>query len=211
MSDMVQTFRFWVRLTRSAEATAAHRPPPELGLPAGRPTAGTAGAAGAGRPGRRQAPPVVTSGASTAQGRTPPPDQWGDGGFQECSGLELDTDLREYAEGASNDAVVRRLGRVKLAPIVLKRGMFTGSSDGYADTVMWRWLQGMVSGELPLPRYDGHVEVMDEQLWRVVARWSFDRGLPLKITGPALNAKTGEIAIEELHIAHEGLRMEATP
>ena len=35
----------------------------------------------------------------------------------------------------------------------------------------------------------------------------FDRGLPSKVTGPALNAKTGEIAIEELHIVHEGLRL----
>jgi len=41
----------------------------------------------------------------------------------------------------------------------------------------------------------------------VVARWQFDRGLPAKIRGPELNGKTGEIAIEELHIAHEGLRL----
>ena len=35
----------------------------------------------------------------------------------------------------------------------------------------------------------------------------FERGLPAKIKGPELNAKTGEIAIEELTIAHEGLRL----
>jgi hypothetical protein len=29
----------------------------------------------------------------------------------------------------------------------------------------------------------------------------------MKIRGPELNAKTGEVAIEELHIAHEGLRL----
>jgi hypothetical protein len=33
--------------------------------------------------------------------------------------------------------------------------------------------------------------------------------LPAKIRGPQLNAKTGEIAIEELTIAHEGLRLGA--
>jgi hypothetical protein len=44
---------------------------------------------------------------------------------------------------------------------------------------------------------------------RIQAVWAFDRGLPLKIVGPALNAKTGEIALEELHIVHEGLRLEA--
>jgi len=41
----------------------------------------------------------------------------------------------------------------------------------------------------------------------VRATWMFDRGLPAKIRGPELNAKTGEIAIEELTIAHEGLRL----
>jgi len=40
-----------------------------------------------------------------------------------------------------------------------------------------------------------------------VAIWHFDRGLPAKVVGPQLNGKTGEIAIEELHIAHEGLRL----
>ena len=37
--------------------------------------------------------------------------------------------------------------------------------------------------------------------------WSFERGLPLKVVGPSLNARTGDIAVEELHIAHEGLRL----
>jgi tail tube protein gp19 len=36
----------------------------------------------------------------------------------------------------------------------------------------------------------------------------FSRGLPSKLRGPQLNAQSGEIAIEELTIAHEGLRLE---
>ena len=44
-------------------------------------------------------------------------------------------------------------------------------------------------------------------LEEVVATWQFERGVPAKVRGPELNAKTGEIAIEELHIAHEGLRL----
>jgi phage tail-like protein len=58
----------------------------------------------------------------------------------------------------------------------------------------------------PVRRYDGLIEVMSTGD-NVVARWEFDRGLPARIKGPELNAKTGEIAIEELHIAHEGLRL----
>ena len=137
----------------------------------------------------------------------------GDGYFAECSGLELEADVRDYLEGGRNDAVVRRVGRVKLVPIVLKRGMFVVSlsagSPGYADTQLWDWLTGMVRGELPIPRYNGMVQVLEpkKNSQREVARWTFTRGLPSKVTGPSLNAKTGEIAIEELHIVHEGLQL----
>jgi phage tail-like protein len=131
----------------------------------------------------------------------------GNGEFAECSGLELESDIREYLEGGRNDGVVRRVGRVKLVPVVLKRGMFVGSSGGHADSQIWDWLTGMVSGRLPIPRYNGMVRVMTPNGQREVARWKFIRGLPSKVTGPSLNAKTGEIAIEELHIVHEGLRL----
>ena len=56
-----------------------------------------------------------------------------------------------------------------------------------------------------MPRYDGLVQVFAPDKSREVARWSFRRGLPSKVTGPSLNATTGEIAVEELHIVHEGL------
>jgi phage tail-like protein len=131
----------------------------------------------------------------------------GDGGFSDCSGLELQTDVREYLEGGRNDGVVRRVGRVKLVPLVLKRGMFLPGRDATADSSLWDWLTGMVSGVLPVPRYDGEVEIQDRSGQRVNARWTFDRALPSKVAGPTLNAKTGEIAIEELHLLHEGLRL----
>ncbi|TCN32773.1 phage tail-like protein [Kribbella orskensis] len=146
----------------------------------------------------------------------PKADALGDGGFAECSGLELEADVREYLEGGRNDGVVRRVGRVKLQPIVLKRGMFTPRSEPGSPVAgavvrpeLWEWLQGVVSGQLPVPRYNGVIEVMDSTYTWPMATWTFVRGLPLKVVGPALNAKTGEIAIEELHIAHEGLRLES--
>ena len=57
-----------------------------------------------------------------------------------------------------------------------------------------------------ITRYDGIVEVFDVGE-TVAARWTFTRGLPMKIAGPQLNARTGEVAIEELTIAHEGLTL----
>lgn len=129
----------------------------------------------------------------------------GDGGFQECTGLEVEMDVQEYLEGGRNDGVIRRAGRAKYSPLVLKRGMFFSNGQG-VNRDFWKWLQGAVAGERPLARYDGIIQVMSEGE-TVVATWVFDRGVPLKIRGPELNAKTGEVAIEELHIAHEGLRL----
>jgi phage tail-like protein len=131
----------------------------------------------------------------------------GDGAFQECSGLELEADIREYLEGGRNDGVIRRVGRVKLQPIILKRGMFSPEAGKPVNAELWAWLQDMVAGR-GVRRISGTIRVgasrKDES---ALATWRFDRGLPAKISGPALNAKTGEIAIEELHILHEGLRL----
>lgn len=136
-------------------------------------------------------------------------DVLGNGGFQECTGLEIEMDIQEYQEGGRNNGVIRRAGRAKFQPIVLRRGMFFESGDGDAgqvNTDLWRWTQGIINGERPIPRYDGIIYVKSQDN-SVRATWVFERGLPSKIKGPELNGKTGEIAIEELTIAHEGLHL----
>lgn len=147
--------------------------------------------------------PAAVGGAPNTAG-----EQFGDGAFQEVTGLELSMDVGEYLEGGRNDGVIRRAGRARYAPIILKRGMFhgTGSPPG-VNRDLWAWIQDCFAGVRPIRRYDGAIEVMARGSDDVVATWTFDRGLPLRLRGPELNAKTGEIAIEELHIAHEGLRL----
>jgi phage tail-like protein len=144
--------------------------------------------------------------AGGGQGYTPPRGaaELGNGGFQDCSGLEIEMDVQEYVEGGRNNGTVRRVGRGRYQPVVLKRGMFFGA--GSANTDLWHWMQRILNGERPVPRYDGIVHVMGAD-GTLRATWMFDRGLPTKIRGPELNAKTGEVAIEELTIAHEGLRL----
>ncbi len=129
------------------------------------------------------------------------------GAFQDCSGLEIEMDVQEYQEGGRNNGVVRRVGRAKFAPLVLKRGMFHARESGATvDPALWHWMQRIINGERPVPRYDGVIQVMSPD-GTVRATWMFDRGLPAKIKGPELNARSGEVAIEELTIAHEGLRL----
>jgi phage tail-like protein len=130
---------------------------------------------------------------------------FGDGAFQECSGLEIEQDVQEYLEGGLNDEVIKRVGRAKFQPLVLKRGMLY-SHQGQVDGRLWRWIQEVVGGVRPVMRLGGTVQVMSVRD-DVVVRWEFWKGLPARLRGPELNAKTGEIAIEELHIAHQGLRL----
>ncbi|HCZ15246.1 MAG TPA: phage tail protein [Accumulibacter sp.] len=147
--------------------------------------------------------PGADDGYSPAQGRT----LLGTGAFQECTGLEIEMDIQEYQEGGRNNGTIRRVGRAKYQPLLLKRGMFyQRDGDGQASPELWHWLQRIINGERPVPRHDGIVYVMSADQ-SVRATWMFDRGLPAKIRGPELNARTGEIAIEELTIAHEGLRL----
>jgi phage tail-like protein len=145
--------------------------------------------------------------AQSSAGAAAPADgaRLGDGGFQECSGLDLEIDVQELAEGGRNDGLIRRVGRVRLQPIVLKRGLLYGEAGTNGE--LWSWLQGVIAGVRPVARYDGLVEVLAPDGDDVVATWSFDRGLPAKVSGPQLNARTGDVALEELHIAHEGLRL----
>lgn len=127
-------------------------------------------------------------------------------GFQECSGLDIEMDVQELQEGGRNNGVVRRVGRGKYSNIVLKRGMLF-PAGGTVHNELWRWIQDVLNGERPVVRYDGVIEVKAANGQDTVATWTFDRGLPQKVTGPQLNAKTGDVAIEELTIAHEGLRL----
>ena len=150
--------------------------------------------------------PQIVAGTDVAEDTNalPTGQPLGNGGFQECSGLEVEMDVAEYMEGGRNDGVIQRVGRAKYTKIVLKRGMFY-NQDNQVNAELWKWLQDIVSGK-PVARYDGIIQVKSRDN-HVVATWVFDRGLPAKVRGPELNAKTGEIAIEELHIAHEGLRL----
>lgn len=177
MSYILPAFRFEVSLLRSADVVAGRQNLPGAG--------------------EGYNPPQ--GGQSLAKNSA--------GGFQECNGLEIEMDVQEYQEGGRNNGVIRRVGRAKFQPIVLKRGMFYGADGkGQADPELWHWMQRIINGEYPVPRYDGLIYVKSAE-GTVRATWMFERGLPAKIRGPELNAKTGEIAIEELTIAHEGLRL----
>jgi phage tail-like protein len=204
---LLSTFNFRVALNRSGRGGGGASAGVSAGVSMSASVSASAGlSAGAGVSASAGLSAGASAGIAVGLGAGSSSAQLGDGGFQECTGLQIDMDVHEIQEGGRNDGVVRLAGHGKYTNITLKRGMLYPAGGGAVND-LWGWLQGIVSGQRPVVRYDGVIEVLDAASRNVVATWVFDRGLPAKVMGPQLNAKTGEIALEELTIAHEGLRL----
>lgn len=132
----------------------------------------------------------------------------GAGGFSEVGGLDVEMDVAEFAPGGRNRMVVQRVGRAKLTRLTLKRGMVFNPDAGAnaaVEPAFWSWLADCVGGVLPIRRYDVTIQVMMQN--QAVATWFAQRAVPAKVVGPRLNAMTGDVAIEELQLAHELLKL----
>ncbi|NVD97966.1 phage tail protein [Massilia sp. BJB1822] len=116
-------------------------------------------------------------------------------GFSECSGLEGTLEAHEYQAGGVNGGALRFPTRIKWSNLVLKRGL--GS-----DMMLWDWFHGFVTGKGT--RRDGIVVLQDAQ-HQPHTVWGFRAGLPVKYSGPAMNAMQSSVAIESIEIAHQGL------
>lgn len=116
-------------------------------------------------------------------------------GFSECSGLESTMEVHEYLEGGVNDRVHKFPGRFGFSNITLKRGVTL-------DPQLRVWHDAVRRGEPA--RRDGLIVLLDEGRLPVLS-WKFERGLPIKWSGPGFNAMSSEPSIESLEIAVEKL------
>jgi phage tail-like protein len=115
--------------------------------------------------------------------------------FSECTGLGATLDTEDQREGGRNSAVLKFPTRTTWPPITLRRGVTVGSD-------LLDWLSGFTQGRGR--RRDGTVILLDDRHEPSVV-WCFQRGLPVRWTGPSLNAGRSEVAVESLEIVHEGL------
>jgi phage tail-like protein len=117
-------------------------------------------------------------------------------GFQECSGLDINTEPVEYREGTDPNHMRKLTGLNKFSPIMLKRGI----TDSDA---LWRWQQMAATGRTE--RRNVSIVLVNETGTEEVLRWNLRRAWPSKWTGPSFNATSNDIAIEELEVCHEEL------
>src|SRR5258708_5572718 len=118
-------------------------------------------------------------------------------GFSECSGLSTENDVIEYREGTETQTVRKIPGLHKYTNIVMKRG-YTN------DKQLWNLRKQVIDGKTQ--RKSGSIVLQDESR-KEALRWNFSQGWLKKWDGPTFNAKTNEVAIEMMEIAHEGLTL----
>jgi phage tail-like protein len=119
------------------------------------------------------------------------------GSFSEASGLTVDVQPIEYRDGTDDSTVRKVRGLRKLSNITLKRGI-----TGHVG--FWRWVLTGVNGDVD--RQQGYIALLNEDRVEVM-RWNFNQAWATKYTGPSLNAKNNEIAMETLELAVEDLRI----
>lgn len=123
-------------------------------------------------------------------------------GFQEVSGLGNEITVAEYRNGNEAENHVRKVpGMNKATDVTLKRGV-VGSLN------IFSWIKETREGSQAI-RHTVTIDLMDEAHTGAVMTWKLTNALPMKYTGPTLNAKGGdEVAIEELVLACEKIDVE---
>jgi phage tail-like protein len=118
------------------------------------------------------------------------------GGWQSCSGLEVDFSPEIVQEIGENTFVHYLRGQSRYQQVVLTRAMVSGV--WMSDTV--QWLQAFQ--ERQQTRF---ATITLKDAWNAeVATWRLHGILPVKWQGPTLNASSSDVAVEKLTLAHEG-------
>jgi phage tail-like protein len=118
------------------------------------------------------------------------------GAFSECSGLEATMEPKTIKEGGRNWGSAQRVGVVNFSTVVLKRGI-TRAAD------LWAWFSLVGEGAYA-QRLNATITLFDPP-GKGLFSWTLLKAMPIKFKAPDLNASNTEVAVEELHLVHEGL------
>lgn len=121
-------------------------------------------------------------------------------GFKTCSGLETTQDAGTYREGTDKSLEMRKIsGLITSSNVTLGRGI-TDNRE------LWQWRNVVMQGKVAQARKNVSIILMDDE-GNEKLRWNLRNAWPTKWTAPSFDATSGEIALETLEIAHEGLSM----
>ncbi|MCG8699173.1 MAG: phage tail protein [Bacteroidales bacterium] len=121
-------------------------------------------------------------------------------GFTEVSGLDVETEILEYRDGANPEySKVKMPGMQKFSNITLKRGTFASDNEYYDwwNTVKLNTIE----------RRDITISLLNENHEPMVV-WNIKNAWPSKVQSTDLKGDGNEVAIESMELAHEGLSIQ---
>jgi phage tail-like protein len=121
-------------------------------------------------------------------------------GFQEVSGIGMEVTVSEYRNGNSvENSVMKITGLNKSTDVTLKRGVIGSLS-------LYQWLDDIRNGNQNAKR-DITIMLQSEDHSAVVQTWELKRACIIKHTSGPLSAKGTDVAMEEMVLAYERLKM----
>ncbi len=123
------------------------------------------------------------------------------GAFSDCDGLEMTMEPKAVREGGNNQEQIHLMGPISYGQLTLKRGM--------TDTLdLWKWFAAAGrTGRTSTAQ--GKIMLWDTS---GTPRLTFTLKdcLPIKLRGPAFNAKDGPLAIEEMQLVYARLDLKTS-
>ncbi|NEQ31362.1 MAG: phage tail protein [Leptolyngbya sp. SIO4C5] len=120
--------------------------------------------------------------------------------FSECSGLDIQIDKETYFEGGVNEQQRIFLKQAKFGDLTLKRGI----TD---DLTFWNWINSVLQPG-KAERRNINVLVFN-QAGETMQAWTLIGAVPVGWKTPSLQASGSAVAIEELTLAYEGVKVVA--
>jgi phage tail-like protein len=126
--------------------------------------------------------------------------------FSECSGLGMTIKKETLMEGGVNDQQRIILGQTEFTDVTLKRGLTS-------DLVFWTWISKLLaqrSSGTAISQHRRNVNILTfNQAGETMQCWTLIGAVPLSWKAPSLTADSSSVAIEELTLAYEGLKVVA--
>ena len=122
-------------------------------------------------------------------------------GFKEISGLEMETQVIEYAEGDDTNAWIKLIpGRTKFSEVTCKRGIVEGNE-------LWEWCEAINDYPREIERKSISINLLDnegepQKTYTLFETW------PKKYATGTLDAGSDDLAMEEIVFVFENMEIE---
>jgi phage tail-like protein len=117
------------------------------------------------------------------------------GGFSECSGLQVETEVEEHREGGLNEFSHKLPKGTKYGTLTLKRG-FVDAAD------LWDWNENVIAGKSQ-QRKNLSIILLDS-LGNDKIRWDVRDAFPVKWNSSEFKADGNTVMVETLELVHHG-------